>query len=95
MTPAPERPDLPENRTDPLGFGYPNLYGIAGPPYIAAAPVTDAGLREALKREIHHAIDNGHVITDGQGIAPGERVPAVRIDYLRAARSRQAEKETG
>ncbi len=60
----------------------------------AAAPVTDAGLREALKREIHHAIDNGHVITDGQGIAPGERVPAVRIDYLRAALARQAEKET-
>jgi hypothetical protein len=49
-----------------------------------AMPDSDA-LRAALEREIHHAEDNGHLITEGQGIAPGEGVPGVRIDYLRAA----------
>ena len=41
-------------------------------------------LVEALTEVIHHAEDNEHVITDGQGIAPGERAPAVRIADLRA-----------
>jgi hypothetical protein len=47
-----------------------------------------AAAKAALARvqdEIEHAYANDHVITEGQGIAPGERVPAVRIDYLEAA----------
>lgn len=46
--------------------------------------------RETLIRrveaEIHHAADNGHVLDwRCQGVAPGEVVPAVRVDYIRAA----------
>lgn len=43
------------------------------------------GLRDRIEAEIHHSEDNGFVITDGQGFAPGERVPAVPIRYIRAA----------
>ena len=36
--------------------------------------------------ELHHAEDNGHRL-DGncQGVSPGQRIPAVRIDFIRAA----------
>lgn len=44
----------------------------------------EAALQRVLN-EIDHAYANDHAITEGQGIAPGERVPAVRIDYLEAA----------
>lgn len=36
--------------------------------------------------ELHHAIDNGHILDrDCQGVAPGERVPAVRSTNVLAA----------
>jgi hypothetical protein len=39
-----------------------------------------------VEAEVHHAADNGHILDrDCQGVAPGERVPAVRLAYIRAA----------
>lgn len=39
-----------------------------------------------VEAEVHHAADNGHILDrDCQGVAPGERVPAVRLADLRAA----------
>jgi hypothetical protein len=39
-----------------------------------------------IEAELHHAEDNGHRLDgDCQGVAPGQRIPAVRIDFIRAA----------
>lgn len=39
----------------------------------------------AILNEITHAEANGHRLAACQGVGPGENVPAVRIEYLRAA----------
>jgi hypothetical protein len=58
---------------------------------ITAAPVTDAGLREAarLRRNVRF-MGSDLPAFDGEWVA----VPAADFDRLRAALSRQAEKET-
>lgn len=43
-------------------------------------------LMQKIEAEIHHALDNGHMLDwRCQGVALGEVVPAVRVDHLRAA----------
>jgi hypothetical protein len=42
-------------------------------------------LRKSIEGEIRHAELNGHAMAPGQGVGPGEYVPAVRIDYLRSS----------
>jgi len=41
---------------------------------------------DILESEISHAEANGHWLDENcQGVGPGEHVPAVKIEYLRAA----------
>ncbi len=54
------------------------------------APVTDAGLREAAQA----VVDQAEADDDPDGLYLDYLVPATAISDLRAALSRQAEKET-
>jgi hypothetical protein len=48
----------------------------------------ELGLRGRIEAELVHAEANGHRLGDCQGVAPGAVVPAVRIEYVRAAMAR-------
>lgn len=51
-----------------------------------AVPLIREALTQKIEAEIHHAADNEHVLDwRCQGVAPGEVVPAVRVDHIRAA----------
>lgn len=52
----------------------------------AALPLIREAIDRSVEAEIHHAADNGHMLDwRCQGVAPGEVVPAVRVDFIRAA----------
>jgi hypothetical protein len=85
VTPAPERPDQIIAAVRRYGIDSPSLPFELDRILAAAAPVPDAGLREALD-EMDRLASFGNGITSS----------AYRYcaDLLRAALSRQAEKET-
>ena len=58
--------------------------------YLIAAAQGDERLRKAIEAELHHAEDNGHLITEGQGI--DGPVPGVKVANIRAALDREADR---
>jgi hypothetical protein len=74
----------PEETCSAHGRPVAEVWQIAGDA-IERANAADRLVR-ALREEIHHAADNGHVLDRAsQGVGPGELVPAVRVSSIEAA----------